>query len=316
MAYPVYDKRSWDRVPSSTRNSHKYIAIHFLGVDGGENWNLYGCGYGGHATIFLNGDIYLRCYNEATIWAVGASSGWTQKHPYARNNTTFSIELCCYNTNHVSSIYDKTWYFTQATQEAAVQLVRDKFKEFEWPLTKESIDEHLLRHFDITTKPCPNPYVLSEGYEGAKGINWTWAQFKEAVRTGVCPNPKKPSPTPQEDWYRIRKSWSDATSQVGAYKNIELAKKNCPVGYNVYDNAGNIVYKNTGHVLPYKVRVLIDNLNIRKGPGTNYDKTGKYTGKGVFTIVEESTGKGAELWGKLLSGAGWIALEEGWVETL
>ena len=27
-------------------------------------------------------------------------------------------------------------------------------------------------------------------------------------------------------------------------------------------------------------------MNIRKGPGTDYDKTGKYTGKGAFTIVE------------------------------
>ena len=61
--YPVYDKRSWDRVPSSIRNTHKYVAVHYLGVDGGENYNLYGEGYGGHATVFLNGDIYLRCYN-------------------------------------------------------------------------------------------------------------------------------------------------------------------------------------------------------------------------------------------------------------
>lgn len=36
---------------------------------------------------------------------------------------------------------------------------------------------------------------------------------------------------------------------------------------------------------PYLVRVSIEDLNIRKGPGTDYDKTGKYTGKGAFTIV-------------------------------
>lgn len=53
----------------------------------------------------------------------------------------------------------------------------------------------------------------------------------------------------------------------------------------------------------YKVKVNISNLNIRKGPGTNYAKTGKYTGKGVFTIVETSNG-----WGKLKSGLGWISL--------
>lgn len=62
--------------------------------------------------------------------------------------------------------------------------------------------------------------------------------------------------------------------------------------------------------LPYTVRILVDDLNIRKGPGTNYDKTGKsIKDRGVYTIVEEAVGeKGAKLWGKLKSGAGWIAL--------
>jgi hypothetical protein len=60
----------------------------------------------------------------------------------------------------------------------------------------------------------------------------------------------------------------------------------------------------------YKVKVSISDLNIRKGPGTNYAKTGKYTGKGVFTIVENQSGKGSTAgWGRLKSGAGWISLD-------
>jgi hypothetical protein len=60
----------------------------------------------------------------------------------------------------------------------------------------------------------------------------------------------------------------------------------------------------------YKVKVSISDLNIRKGPGTNYAKTGKYTGKGVFTIVETKSGKGSTAgWGRLKSGAGWISLD-------
>ena len=60
----------------------------------------------------------------------------------------------------------------------------------------------------------------------------------------------------------------------------------------------------------YKVRVSIDNLRIRKGPGTNYAATGKYTGKGTFTIVDTKSGKGSDAgWGKLKSGAGWISLD-------
>lgn len=61
--------------------------------------------------------------------------------------------------------------------------------------------------------------------------------------------------------------------------------------------------------LPYLVKVSIPNLNIRKGPGTNYARTGYFTGVGVFTIVEEADGLGAVKWGKLKSGMGWISLD-------
>lgn len=61
-------------------------------------------------------------------------------------------------------------------------------------------------------------------------------------------------------------------------------------------------------VTHYLVRVKISNLNIRKGPGTNYGSTG-FIKPGVYTIVAESTGTGATKWGKLKSGAGWISLD-------
>ena len=61
---------------------------------------------------------------------------------------------------------------------------------------------------------------------------------------------------------------------------------------------------------PFFVRVDIARLNIRTGPGTDYSLTGKYTGKGVFTIVEVNSGTGSNSgWGKLKSGAGWISLD-------
>lgn len=59
---------------------------------------------------------------------------------------------------------------------------------------------------------------------------------------------------------------------------------------------------------PYKVRVSIKDLNIRKGPGTNYASNG-FCPVGVYTIIEESNGAGATKWGKLKSGAGWISLD-------
>ena len=53
----------------------------------------------------------------------------------------------------------------------------------------------------------------------------------------------------------------------------------------------------------FKVKVSIKDLNIRKGPGTNYASKG-FIKPGVYTIVK-TDGK----WGKLKSGAGWIHLD-------
>ena len=62
--------------------------------------------------------------------------------------------------------------------------------------------------------------------------------------------------------------------------------------------------------IPYTVRVTCDTLNIRAGAGTDTAKTGKtIRDRGIYTIIEEKPGKGANLWGKLKSGAGWISLD-------
>ena len=62
--------------------------------------------------------------------------------------------------------------------------------------------------------------------------------------------------------------------------------------------------------VPFKVRVTATDLRIRTGPGTDTAMTGKFTGAGVFTITEVKDGPGsAKGWGRLKSGAGWIALD-------
>lgn len=59
----------------------------------------------------------------------------------------------------------------------------------------------------------------------------------------------------------------------------------------------------------YRVRVTTGELNIRKGPGTNYGTNGSIKDKGIYTITAEADGPGASKWGKLKSGAGWISLD-------
>ena len=119
------------------------------------------------------------------------------------------------------------------------------------------------------------------------------------------------APAETETWYRVRKSWADASSQKGAFKSLENAKKCADEhpGHSVFDESGKAVYTRTAAFKPYLVRVSIPDLNIRRGPGTDKPKTGKVTGVGVFTIVEEADGKGASRWGKLKSNAGWISLD-------
>lgn len=76
---------------------------------------------------------------------------------------------------------------------------------------------------------------------------------------------------PAEHWYRIRKTWEDAGSQIGAYENLKNAKKACPAGYSVFDWNGNVVY---GHgdttAYPYVGKCTGNSVNVRKGPGMGY----------------------------------------------
>jgi N-acetylmuramoyl-L-alanine amidase len=51
-----------------------------------------------------------------------------------------------------------------------------------------------------------------------------------------------PSVKPTGPIYRVRKSWDDASSQLGAYRDLNNAKNSCPAGYFVFDEDGDIVY--------------------------------------------------------------------------
>ena len=124
-------------------------------------------------------------------------------------------------------------------------------------------------------------------------------------------------------YYRVRKNWGDVASQLGAYSVFDNAKAMADKhpGYKIYDWNGKQMYPEvmletadgmSNADCPFTVKVSVPDLNIRKGAGTDTAKTGKFTGVGVFTIVEVKNGKGAAKgWGKLKSGAGWISLDFG-----
>ena len=133
-----------------------------------------------------------------------------------------------------------------------------------------------------------------------------WSAFKAKVQKYLTD--AKPT---VKNIYRIRKSWADAKSQIGAFSSLENAKKSCKTGYSVFDANGVNIYtsKTTASAVPFKIKVAISDLNIRKGPGTNYART-KYIPVGVYTIIEVQSGTGSDKgWGRLKSGAGWISLD-------
>ena len=104
-------------------------------------------------------------------------------------------------------------------------------------------------------------------------------------------------------------------SQKGAYKILDNAKKCADQnpGYKVFDADGKVVYEpkaaEPAVKVPFLVKVSIYDLNIRKGPGTNYDRV-QFIPVGVYTIVEGKAGAGStEGWGMLKSGIGWVSLD-------
>ena len=156
------------QVPYHDANSHEYLAIHYLGVNG-ENPDLYGGGYGGHFYVSKSGQCYQAAKVTDKIWHVGRG-GYEYIHPTARNYNTIGIECATY-TKSGRNDDDETWFFTEATQEACAKLAAWIMNTYNIPM------DHLLRHGDITTKNCPSPYKRDAG----KGTNWTWAQFRAKV---------------------------------------------------------------------------------------------------------------------------------------
>ncbi|CRH93454.1 N-acetylmuramoyl-L-alanine amidase [Chlamydia trachomatis] len=256
----------------------------------------YGIGPDGRVGMYVEEKNRSWCSssNANDQRAVTIECASDTKHPYTMNSTVYAtlIKLCvdiCKRNGKKKLIW-----------------LGDKNKTLNYsPKSDEMV---LTVHRWFANKSCPGDWLYARLGDLAAKVT--------AELSGTTSGSGSTAPTTQ--MYRVRKSWSDAKSQIGAYKVLDNAKKKVDEnsGYKVFDVSGNVVYPAASTPAPtpskdtsYKVQVSIANLNIRKGPGTNYDRTGQFTGKGIFTIVQESKGAGATLWGKLKSGVGWISLD-------
>ena len=154
----------------------------------------------------------------------------------------------------------------------------------------------------------PGDILLNDGHHTATNVT-IGTKVKSSWNPGTSVITPETPVQPTTKYYRVRKSWAEKSSQIGAFTVFQNAK-NCVdanPGYAAFDDNGNQVYPETQKAFtPYLVRITIGDLNYRKGPSTAFDSYG-YIEPGVYTIVDEQDG-----WGLLKAYAqernGWIKL--------
>ena len=193
--------------------------------------------------------------------------------------------------------------YAEAAYTNAVWLIAQKCKEYGWdPNTA------IYTHYEVTKQKLSNTdHVDPQHLWDGLGMGYSLLTLRRDVaaamgQAAAAPAPKTPATSGQ--MYRIRKTWADAASQIGAYTNLDYAKAACNDGYAVFDAAGNQVWP-----INYLVRITAQSgLNVRSGPGTNHGVVMALDYGGGYTIVEEQNG-----WGLLKAYSqkknGWISLK-------
>nr|DAV89627.1 MAG TPA: N acetylmuramoyl L alanine amidase endolysin [Caudoviricetes sp.] len=125
----------------------KYIVVHYTGNNGDTalaNTNYFKSYRGASAHYFVDeNNIYQSIEDKNIAWHCGANS---YKHPYCRNSNSLGVELCSYITGG-------KYAFKPKTVDNAVWLIKELMAKYNVPIT------NVLRHYDVTGKLCPEPYV-------------------------------------------------------------------------------------------------------------------------------------------------------------
>lgn len=151
----------------SSSRKIEYIVIHYVGATGTAKNNClyfekFYRGASAHYFVGHSGDIW-QCVEDSNVaWHCGASN---YKHKYCRNSNSIGIEMCC-------RLNGNTWYFEDATVKATVELTKELMKKYNIP------KERVIRHYDVTGKQCPMPYVKDN-------TKHTWAAFINSLSTTV-----------------------------------------------------------------------------------------------------------------------------------
>ncbi len=159
--YPCHPKN----YRKGRKQAVKYLVIHYVGATGDarNNAKYYSTtpGIGASAHYFIghgpSPEVWASVAETDTAWHCGANR---YVHPDCRNDNSIGVELCCHKDAA------GVWYFDAETVDAAVALCRDIVARY-------GIDKtHVLRHYDVTGKTCPAPFV----HDGN-----AWEDFKSRI---------------------------------------------------------------------------------------------------------------------------------------
>lgn len=155
--------------------------------------------------------------HDRGAWHVGVNYGG-KLFGTVNNRNSIGVEMCV----NAGYNYEKAFQNT-------VALTRQLMEEL-------NIDaDHVVSHYDVCGKNCPSQIM-------AKG---DWERFKQLIGAESTELPEASGEVVVDRLYRVRKSWEDSASQIGAYYSLDGAKSVCGIGYKVYDWNGEVVYENT-----------------------------------------------------------------------
>lgn len=157
-----------------------------------------------------------------------------------------------------------TWSVSAKAMASLINLCVDICKRNGIPKLVYTGDKNgtLTLHRFYANTCCPGPYIESK-------ISYICNEVNRRLSGGSV---QTPSTGGSKHLYRVRKSWGDAKSQLGAFGVLENAKAmvNKNPGYKVFDHNGNVVYPVSAPAQPGKSidQVARDVIAGRYGNGT------------------------------------------------
>lgn len=168
-------------------NKPKYLVIHYFGALGSAasvaEWFRNPSARASAHYAVDEGNIIYRCVKDTDVaWHCGDGS----LHPECRNWNSIGIEIRPKKRRTGSTgAWDRDWYFDERAIENALWLIRRLMKQYKIPM------ENVIRHYDVSGKMCPRPFVGSDvnTYYNTTG-DVQWQRFKERIEDEVVEKSK------------------------------------------------------------------------------------------------------------------------------